>query len=224
MITQKINELKVQESVKLSEIESLKSELTNEIKARVSGDYQVTVSQWATYIMTCRNSSRNQITMYHDSNLKGKRKYEMSWFSSRFIFDADSNNYTEYLIILGQFVQAMKVGMEDVFETYLNKIDVIQNEIRDINQEIHNIIYQNKVNRIKEITEGDKGTIKMNGTFRYIKSKKTEISYDIIDWVKSKKGYNVIFKYFEDSEGSKISMTESDFTEFLMSKFENILN
>lgn len=215
-MTPTIETLKNTINEKQLEIQTLKNEFIFEIKNSISFDIDVVVNEWCTYITTSPNSKRNQLTIYHDSSYKEKRKYDISWFSSSFNFDDDRYEYSEYLIVLGKAINAMKNGLKDVFETYLDKIKVLSAEISKMDWEITREIAEIEFNQVKDNIKGNLGTIKMTSNVYYRKSTRTTIEYNQIGWVKSKKGYDVYFKLDETFESKKIVFDEVSFINYLI--------
>jgi hypothetical protein len=213
-MTPTIEALKNTINEKELEIQVLKDELISEIKNAVSFDIDVNVNEWCTYIATSPNGNRNQFTIYHD-NYNGKPKFEISWFSSTLNLSNDRYEYSEYLIVLGKAISAMKNGLQDVFETYLKKIKVLYGEISKMGWEIKRETTEIEFNQVKDNIKGNLGSIKMNTNVFYRKSTRTNIEYNQIGWVKSKKGYDVYFKLDETFESKKITFDEVSFINYL---------
>jgi hypothetical protein len=207
---------------KQSEIEILKNGLTEEIKKTISSEVEVEITDWVTYISTISNGRQNRFSIYHDSSFSGKRKYEVSWFSSTLNLNNDNYGYSDYLIVLGQTIVAMKNGLQDVFDTYLDKIKLLSAEIQKMGWEIKRELSDIEINKVKENLKGNSGSIKMNTTVVYYKSKRTHIFFTEINWTKTKKGYDVYFKHNEEPESKKIVFDELTFINYLIQVKSNI--
>ena len=222
-MTPTIEALKNTINEKELEIQVLKDELISEIKNAVSFDIDVNVTEWCTYITTSPNTKRNQFTIYYDNSVKVKRKYNISWFSSSFDFHDDRYEYSEYLSVLGKAINAMKNGLQDVFETYLDKIGVLSAEISKMEWDIKREVSEIELNQVKDKIKGNLGTIKMTTNVFYRKSTRTTIEYNQIGWVKSKKGYDVYFKLDDTFESKKITFDEVSFINYLIQVQNQVL-
>jgi len=215
-MTQSIQLLQNSIAEKQSEIEKLKNELVQEIKNMISSNIEVNVTDWCTYISTISNEKRNQFTIYHDSHFTENRRYEVSWFASTLNLNDDKYDYSEYLIVLGQAIKAMKNGLQTIFDTYLDKIKLLSAGVNKMEWEIKRELADIEINKVQENIKGDSGVIKMNTKVVYYKSKRTHIFFTEIVWTKSKKGYDVHFKLDGESESKKIVFDELTFINYLI--------
>jgi hypothetical protein len=200
------------------------SKLYTAIHEWVPGDYVIKTHKDSTVIAARRrdNSSwTNDFTIYHYETYRGeeKRKFEVSWFASSLSVKEDSYNYSEYLIILGRFVEALKNGLADAMAPYLDEISEIGSEIRRAEIAAKQAERDAQKQKIKNlIAPYAGGNIKMKETVTWFKSSRTTVKYNEIIWKQKRPGtYHL---YFVEPGKSAVECTTAkfnteDFTDFL---------
>ena len=189
----------------------------------VPGDYEIKTHKNSTVIAVRRDNSSwtNDFTIYHDVPYNGeeKRKFEVSWFASTLSVKEDSYNYSEYLIILGRFVEALKNGLADAMEPYLDEIAEIGYEMRKAEIAAKQAERDAQKQKIKNlIAPYACGNIKMKETVTWFKSSRTTVKYNEIIWKQKRPGtYHLYFVEPGKSavECTTVKFNTEDFTNFL---------
>lgn len=189
----------------------------------VPGEYVIRTHKDSTVISVKRDNSSwtNDFTIYHyeDWKTEGKRKFEVSWFSSTLKVKDDSYNYSEYLIILGRFVEALKNGLADAMTPYLDEISEIGSEIRRAELAAKQAERDAQEQKIKKlIAPYAGGNIKMKETITWFKSNRTTVKYNEIIWKQKRPGtYHLYFVEPGKSavECTTVKFNTEEFTNFL---------
>ncbi len=189
----------------------------------VPGDYAIKTHKDSTVIGIRKDNSSwtNDFTIYHYETYRGeeKRKFEVSWFASSLSVKEDSYNYSEYLIILGRFVEALKNGLADAMAPYLDEISEIGSEIRRAEIAAKQAERDAQKLKIKKIIVPNAyGNIKMKETVTWYKSTRTTVKYNEIIWKQKRPGtYHLYFVEPGKSavECATAKFNTEDFTDFL---------
>jgi len=191
------NALEIAETHYNNVTQECRQKMTEIFRDMISGDYEIIFSNDSTKLCVRRDNSNwsNDLTIYHYYDYNDKpRQFKVNWFASTLDISDDTYNYAEYLVVLGKTVDALKNGLADTMQHYLDKIETARAEYRTIERETDRIRRANEINSIREMFVGTSGEIVLTAYTNWYKSGKTSITFDKLSWAQKRSGnYSVFF-------------------------------